>query len=138
LLKEWGCPHNLCLAGLFHSIYGTEIFTVKTLGYEKRYLIKFLIGKYSEKLVYLFSIAERPMSFLYSIDSKTILDKKTGVYLAVSSEELRDLIVLECANLIDQQDGRLFLEKLDRMIEKGNYTIPTEILTAVQSFLRKQ
>ena len=25
-LRNWGCPEDVCLGGMFHSIYGTEMF----------------------------------------------------------------------------------------------------------------
>ena len=32
LLKQWENPQYVCLAGLFHSIYGTQIYKKQTLG----------------------------------------------------------------------------------------------------------
>ena len=26
LLESWSCPHTVCVAGLFHSVYGTSSF----------------------------------------------------------------------------------------------------------------
>ena len=35
-LGRWNCAEHVCLAGLFHSIYGTELFQGFTLSFEKR------------------------------------------------------------------------------------------------------
>jgi Rps23 Pro-64 3,4-dihydroxylase Tpa1-like proline 4-hydroxylase len=52
-LKKWNCNENICYAGLFHSIYGNEIFNVQI---EKdREVIKDLIGIEAETLVYDFN-----------------------------------------------------------------------------------
>ncbi len=43
-LKEWGADEDVRNAGLFHSIYGTELFQGFTLPLEKRGEVRELIG----------------------------------------------------------------------------------------------
>tara|TARA_R110000787_G_scaffold45375_2_gene110712 strand:- start:59 stop:922 length:864 start_codon:yes stop_codon:yes gene_type:complete len=52
-LRSWDCNEDICYAGLFHSIYGNEIFSVKTE--TDRQVIEKLIGKKAESLVYLYN-----------------------------------------------------------------------------------
>jgi hypothetical protein len=52
MLKEKGLEENVCLAGLFHSIYGTESF--KTPLSIDRETVRSYIGAYAENLVYEF------------------------------------------------------------------------------------
>lgn len=52
-LRSWDCNEDICYAGLFHSIYGNEIFSVKTE--TDRQVIEKLIGKKAEYLVYLYN-----------------------------------------------------------------------------------
>lgn len=52
-LRYWQCDEDICFAGLFHSIYGNEIF--KTVVEKDRNIIKDLIGNKAENLVYLFN-----------------------------------------------------------------------------------
>jgi hypothetical protein len=52
-LRYWQCNEDICFAGLFHSIYGNEIF--KTVIEKDRNTIKDLIGNKAENLVYLFN-----------------------------------------------------------------------------------
>ena len=52
-LKSWGCSQELCDAGMFHSIYGTELFQDFTLPLERRGEVRNLIGERAERLVYL-------------------------------------------------------------------------------------
>lgn len=52
-LKSWGCSQELCDAGFFHSIYGTELFQGFTLSLERRGEVRNLIGERAERLVYL-------------------------------------------------------------------------------------
>ena len=52
-LRKWNCHEDICYAGLFHSIYGNDSFTFKTE--TDREVIKKLIGKKAESLVYLYN-----------------------------------------------------------------------------------
>ena len=52
-LKSWGCSQELCDAGMFHSIYGTELFQKFTLPLERRSEVQELIGERAERHVYL-------------------------------------------------------------------------------------
>src|SRR5262245_17544247 len=64
LLESWGNPIEVCLAGLFHSIYGTVIFKNQTVEISNRSVIQNLIGEEAEELAYLFC----------ACDSKRLLD----------------------------------------------------------------
>lgn len=53
LLLDWGAPDATCVAGLFHSVYGTPRF--KQVLTDDRELIKDAIGPEAESLVWKFS-----------------------------------------------------------------------------------
>jgi hypothetical protein len=53
LMRAEGCAEELCRAGLFHSIYGTEMFQSFRLSLERREEIAALIGARAERLAYL-------------------------------------------------------------------------------------
>ncbi len=48
-----GCTDEVCRAGMFHSIYGTERFQGFKLGLERRGEVRDLIGSRAEMLAYL-------------------------------------------------------------------------------------
>ena len=52
-MKKWGFDEDLARAGLFHSIYGTELFDRFKLDVEKRSEIRDLIGERAERLAYI-------------------------------------------------------------------------------------
>ena len=52
-LKEWGCSEEIARVGLFHSIYGTELFQGFTLPLDKRDEIRELIGERAERIAWL-------------------------------------------------------------------------------------
>jgi hypothetical protein len=51
-LESWGCAPEVCAAGMFHSIYGTEMFRGFTLPFDRRADIARLIGERAERLAY--------------------------------------------------------------------------------------
>ena len=52
-LESLGCAEDVCRAGMFHSIYGTEKFQGFTLPLERRGEVRELIGERAERLAYL-------------------------------------------------------------------------------------
>jgi len=53
LMESEGCTEEICCAGMFHSIYGTERFQGFKLALECRAKVQALIGERAEKLAYL-------------------------------------------------------------------------------------
>jgi hypothetical protein len=73
LMEEQGCDADLCRAGLFHSIYGTEQFQGFKLPLERRPELRTLIGDRAERLAYLNCAIDRA-----SLDRE--LERGTGPY----------------------------------------------------------
>jgi hypothetical protein len=53
LMESEGCTDEMCRAGMFHSIYGTQQFQGFKLPVEDRTRVRELIGERAEKLAYL-------------------------------------------------------------------------------------
>src|SRR5258708_11425671 len=51
-LKDWDCDEDVCRAGMFHSIYGTEKFQLFSLPLARRGEVRALIGERAERLAY--------------------------------------------------------------------------------------
>src|SRR5205809_2293883 len=75
-LKSWGADEDLCRAGMFHSIYGTERFQRFALPVERRPELRDLIGPRAERLAYLNCAMDRA-----SLDAA--LDRGAGPYAVV-------------------------------------------------------
>jgi hypothetical protein len=60
LLEAQGCDEAVCRAGMFHSIYGTELFQGFTLPLGRRGEVRALIGARAERLAYLNCAMDRP------------------------------------------------------------------------------
>jgi len=51
-MRARGCEEEVCRAGMFHSIYGTELFQGFKLPLERRPEVRELIGERAERLAY--------------------------------------------------------------------------------------
>ena len=89
LLKEWGCSRDICNAGLFHSIYGTQVYLPSTIPIEDRKVVQNLIGKTAENLVYLFHITP-PDRFEH--------------FVTMHEPDRSYLITIEYANAMEQSE----------------------------------
>jgi len=104
LLAAWGNPKFVCLAGLFHSIYGTFVFRRKTLAFDQRNTVRELIGHQAEFLAYVFCVTERGGFPALAAGSGRVVveDYRTKEKIALSRTELTHLLEIEAANLIEQ------------------------------------
>ncbi len=104
LLQDWECSSALCLAGLFHSVYGTESFRQALIAQTERDLVCQLITPRAEELVYLFGTTARHT--LYEVllrgDAPRLRQFDTGTYIDVAPEVLRDLLTLDAANYVEE------------------------------------
>lgn len=96
-LKRMGADEEVALAGGLHSVYGTNAFRKQSVDAEKRPIIRGLFGDRTERLAWLFSRINRPMCF----EGETLKDWRTGQPIEISPEDLRDLKLIEVANLSD-------------------------------------
>lgn len=113
LLWEWKQPFVIKNAGLFHSIYGTSQFKYESFPRDSRHIIRRLIGKEAEELVWQFCMADR---------SK----------FPWGPEELRpSLYTIEAANLIDQRDPPVYVA---RLVDSGH--LSGAALQACQDYVK--
>ena len=96
LLKKENNTEDVCLAGLFHSIYGTNKF--KTVCETNRNTIKNLIGEKAEFLVWVFC-----NSMLRPNWNSNIVLLKDNSIITISQEDLKMLQIIEQANFKEQR-----------------------------------
>ena len=106
VLRGWGQPDEVCLAGLAHSVYGTEIFTASILARDRRSELRQLIGDWAERLVYIFCASNRRelRTAAEAVDGASALRVKNrwndGEIIEVDMATLGALAVLHMANLV--------------------------------------
>ncbi|MGN9779205.1 DUF6817 domain-containing protein [Micromonospora sp. H33] len=104
LLAEWGSRPALCDAGLFHSVYGTEIFPTGAIPHELRPAVRDLIGAEAETLAYLFGTVTRSALFDAAFDGPPfLLEDRSGGCVAVTPGQYADLAALTVANWLEQR-----------------------------------
>ena len=95
LLRDWDNVDDVCIAGLYHSIYGTNTF--KHVSFDSRDRLREVIGERAELLVHYFSTKDRPLF-------ETVDDEPTRL----------QLMEIEAANLLEQGSTGRWLRKLPR------------------------
>src|SRR5262245_51880376 len=103
-LEAWGCDRNVCRAGLFHSIYGTELFQRWSLPLERRSEVCELIGERAERLVYANCMMDRS-SFDALLDSEGpywLRNRETGETIELSREDFDDLVRVHLCDWLEQ------------------------------------
>ncbi|HKS27639.1 MAG TPA: hypothetical protein VJS44_07460 [Pyrinomonadaceae bacterium] len=123
LLQAWQARPALYEAGLFHSVYGTESFGDGVVALELRPAVREVIGEEAEELVFLFGIKKSRAFYTMARGVIAGLELKdgrharareaatselqiehrlTGERLAISRQQLGDLINLSIANTLEQ------------------------------------
>jgi hypothetical protein len=118
LLKSWANSEPVCLAGLFHSIYGTNLFVFRSARLDQRRDVRAAIGETAEHLAYLFCTCERPLALLQAVlqpqlGLPNIID---GTPRAIEPEELSALLEIEVANFLEHPEDREVIAQINRII----------------------
>jgi len=103
-LESWGCSRDICRAGLFHSIYGTELFRRWSLPLERRPEVAALIGEQAERLAFVNCMMDRT-SFEVLLESDgpyVIRNRETGEPIELSREDYDDLVCLRLCDWLEQ------------------------------------
>jgi len=103
-MEEWGGNQDLCRAGMFHSIYGTERFRRWSLPLDRRGDVRELIGERAELLAYVNCMMDRA-SFDALVDSDgpyRLRNRETGETMELSAEDFEDLVRLHLCDWLEQ------------------------------------
>jgi hypothetical protein len=104
-LAAQGYSQDVCRAGMFHSIYGTEKFQGFTLPLERRAEIRGLIGERAERLAYLNCAMDRA-SFDRALDQKAepyrITDRITGQPVELTQGDFEDIVRVHLFDWLEQ------------------------------------
>ncbi len=104
-LKAWGCDEGICDAGLFHSIYGTELFQKFVFPLDRRDEVQALIGERSERLAYLNCVMDRTVfdSTVANADGPNhFRDRCTEEESELPDDEFHDLCTIHVCDWLEQ------------------------------------
>lgn len=104
-MKAWDCSDEMCRAGMFHSIYGTQGFQGFTLPLERQDELRELIGNHAEKIAFLNCFMDRA-----SLDAQLeqpegpyfIIHRETGEEIELNKIEYDDLARLHLCDWLEQ------------------------------------
>ncbi len=114
LLAAHGADDELAVAGLFHSIYGTERFQDFSLPLTERGQVRVQIGERAERSAWLNCIMDRATldaavtAALGGQSELTISDREGGAPIPVSPAELRDLAQVHLFDWLEQVERSEF------------------------------
>ena len=100
-----GCTEEVCRAGMFHSIYGTELFQRFSLPLTRRSEVRALIGERAERLAYLNCAMDRSsfdQVLLRHEGPYRIEDRISGEQVEVSEEDFTDLCRIHLYDWLEQ------------------------------------
>ncbi|MFL5449772.1 MAG: DUF6817 domain-containing protein [Gemmatimonadales bacterium] len=102
-LDRWGCSKDLCRAGLYHSVYGTEKFQKRTVPLEARNEVRSAIGERAEEIAYLYCALSRQSLYRnLDVGAPYVVKTQDGGERPLSLAELADLMTLDLANRLEQ------------------------------------
>ena len=103
-LEAWGCDQDLCRAGLFHSIYGTELFRRWSLPLERRDEVRAVIGERAERIAFVNCMMDRSTfdALLESDGPYCLRNRETGETIELSREDYDDLVRLHLCDWLEQ------------------------------------
>jgi hypothetical protein len=108
-LGALGLDDDARLAGLTHAVYGTDGFGVTLLGVADRRVLRVLVGRRAESLVYLYGGCDRGRTWRALGATGVIRSRFTGTVEAPSPDDLRAFVDLSIVNELDvaQHDAEM-------------------------------
>jgi hypothetical protein len=105
LMEARGCSEEICRAGMFHSIYGTQKFQGFKLPLERRPDVRALIGERAERLAYLNCAMDRP-AFDHALNQAEepyrYVDRLTAAEILLSRVDFDDLCRIHLYDWLEQ------------------------------------
>ncbi len=136
LLQTWGMEQHVCTAGLFHSIYGTNIYTHQSIAFSERADVQAAIGMQAEHLSWLFCSIERPQAFFSALQHGLLRNRMDGSDMACPPHVLRELLDIECANQIEQGGRISSLQRICSQADTQQGMISPQVHVAVKQYLK--
>ena len=104
-LKAWGWDEELANTGLFHSIYGTQLFQGFKLSLERSAEVRALIGERAELLSWLNCAIDRSYFDQQVLRQKgpyQVLDRFSGQLVDLSEDDFNALCCLHLCDWLEQ------------------------------------
>lgn len=141
ILEAWGRPAAVCLAGLFHAVYGTQFYRLQVVSPSERARVRAVLGDRAERLVHLFSVADRRSLYSKLQDPAPRIHEAGGDgEIPISHEDLVALVEMDLANRLElmprARPGPQDLAELRLHAEAAHDYIAPETFESVVSAIR--
>lgn len=106
ILRQWDASHEICLAGLFHSVYGTESYVERLVGLNLRNDVAKLIGEDAELIAFLFGVMEKETFYdnlRLASKNRSVICRIDGKVLNISERQFIGLCHIILANWFEQR-----------------------------------
>src|SRR5579859_4901195 len=149
LLQGWNATESVCLAGLFHSVYGTEGFRATLSAIPDRRIIAEIIGQEAEAFAWLFGIRTnqsfwdqvRVLIKQPDVSTLTLVNRLTEEPVPCTRDEMLNLIDIVIANAMDQalHIPEYFNErKVDMLRQLLPFAMPEAVAAFTKMFSKRQ
>jgi hypothetical protein len=103
LLRRWGSRHALCVAGLYHAVYGTAGIDGALVSIADRGSVAQTIGAEAERIAYLYGACDRDAFHprIGTADQLRFVDRFTGTEYPIAHSDLGDFCELTIANELE-------------------------------------
>lgn len=103
LLKSWGTDENLCLAGLYHALYGTSGFDNHLIDINNRCHAQFILGETIEKIIYTYCACDRDYFWpqIGVVQQPEFHNRFTNKKNFLNAEEMKQFCELTVANELE-------------------------------------
>jgi hypothetical protein len=108
ILRRWDSPAHVCLAGLFHELYGAEMFPAATTALQAREQVGRAIGDQAENLAWLFGALTRRSLVHAWAESRPggkaarYCLRHCGELVEVDAGVLAELACIDAASMVEQ------------------------------------
>jgi hypothetical protein len=108
VLESWGARRELCDAGLFHSVYGTQFLGDELIGTDRRPELRALIGEDAEAVAYLWhGIKRETLANNLDREDDLRIEFRDGSEVPITRQQFEDLVNLMVADAVEQLPRRL-------------------------------
>jgi hypothetical protein len=130
LLESWAGSPTVCIAGLLHSIYGTDAFRVDVVSHQRRDTVQRAVGEEAERLAYLFGTVSHDSlaAAAGQAGAVTLEDFATKAPVLVSAGDLSGLLLIDLANSVEQLE-RIEYDRAQLHAERAVYERAAHQLT---------
>lgn len=130
ILQDMKASEQVCIAGLFHGVYGTEGLhsnDVETIPEARREELRAVVGDGIEQLIFTFSamsyvsLGKSLRNLMHPRGRPELKDRRTGADIALDREGFEDLLRLKLADVLAHLPAQVGHSQLDLPAEYGGF-----------------